>query len=58
LGRAFVGRGRLFAATPFGDGLDDDFVHLSVESAYYGHRRPFPSARVCGYHFNARKFYA
>ena len=58
LGRVFVGRGRLSAATPLGDGLDDDFVNLSVESAYYGHRRPFPSAHVCGYHFNARKFYA
>jgi len=57
-GRVFFGRGRVFAATPFGDGPDDYFVYLSVESAYERHRRPFPSARVCGYHFNARKFYA
>src|ERR1051325_1856326 len=57
LARVLGGGRRFFAATPLGDGLDDDFVYLSVEPAYDGHRRPFPSARVCGYHSLARKFY-
>jgi Ca-activated chloride channel family protein len=53
--RLFVGR--FFSASPLRDGRDDDFVYLPVEVSYDGHRRPFPSARVCGYHFSVGEFY-
>jgi hypothetical protein len=48
-GRVVGVGGRFFAAPPVGDGLDDYFVNLSVESPDDGHRLSFPSARVCGY---------